>query len=330
MKIPKTLEVSPLLKGVVAALLAALITVACATSGPNAAGNPPTASAEAAQVAYRYATVDGLKVFYREAGSRANPTIVLLHGFPTSSHMYRSLIPLLADRFHVVAPDYIGYGHSDAPPVSKFEYTFDNLASVANSLLEQIGASNYILYMQDFGGPVGFRIATAHPERVRGLVVQNANAYNEGLSDAAKGFLFPLWKERNEKTLAAVRNLLTIDGTKFQYLTGTRQPANRSPDTWTLDQARLDRPGSAERQLALFIDYEKNVALYDKWHAYLRKHQPKTLIVWGKGDPFFTVPGAEAYRKDLPQAELHVLNTGHFALEEDAERVAELIRQKFI
>jgi pimeloyl-ACP methyl ester carboxylesterase len=302
-----------------------MLVAGCATQ------NPPGAKAGlgATAVAHRYAPVDGRKVFYREAGSRNNPTIVLLHGFPSSSHMYRDLIPRLADRFHVIAPDYIGFGYSDAPPVTEFRYTFDQLASVVDRLLAGLKVNDYVLYMQDYGGPVGFRLATAHPERVKGLVIQNANAYKDGLSDVAKGFFGPLWKERNEKTVGAVRNLITLDGTKFQYLTGTRSPERVSPDAWMHDQARLDRPGSLERQLALFIDYEKNIGLYDAWHAYLRKHQPKTLVVWGKGDPFFTVAGAEAYRKDLKQVELHVLNTGHFALEEDAPVVADLIRRTF-
>lgn len=307
-------------------LVTGVLASACALTGDSAGGERAQARPS---VAYKYAQVEGRKIFYREAGRRSDPTIVLLHGFPSSSHMYRELIPLLADRFHVVAPDYIGFGHSDAPPATEFRYTFDNLAKAMVGFLNELELREYLLYMQDFGGPVGFRVATAHPERVKGLVIQNANAYAEGLSDAARGFLYPLWKERNEKTLAAFRNLIALDGTRFQYQAGTRNPEGLNPDAWVFDQALLDRPGSAERQLALFIDYENNVALYDDWQAYLRKYQPKTLVVWGKGDPFFTVAGAEAYRRDLKNVEVHLLNTGHFALEEDAPQIAHLIKRTF-
>ena len=277
----------------------------------------------------RNVDVDGLNVFVREAGDKRSPAIVLLHGYPSSSHMFRDLIPLLADRFHVIAPDMIGYGYSDAPPVGKFDYTFDNLAKVTQRLLERLEVTSYILYLHDFGGPVGMRLALASPERVRGLVVQNANAYMEGVSEAVANLFLPLWKEQNATTIGAARGFLTADATKMQYTAGARDASKLNPDAWTHDQARLDRPGIAEAQLALFVDYQTNVAAYDAWHAYFRKEQPRTLVVWGKSDPFFLVPGAEAYRRDLEHAELVLLDGGHFALEEHAETVAAHITRVF-
>lgn len=285
---------------------------------------PVTSSANATR--YRRAQVRGRTVFYREAGQADAPAIVLLHGFPSSSHMFRDLIPLLADRFRVIAPDYIGFGHSDAPSVEDFSYTFDNLAAHVQGLLDQIGVTQAIFYMQDYGGPVGMRLATAHPERVQGLVVQNANAYMEGLTPAVAAVFMPLW-ERGDETGA--RSMLAAETTRFQYTEGASDPAALNPDAWLHDQALLDRPGSPARQMALFRDYQNNVPLYDSWHAYFRQHQPKTLVAWGKGDPFFGVPGAEAYKRDLKNIRVELLDSGHFALEEDAVRVAELIKQTF-
>lgn len=273
--------------------------------------------------------VDGLQVFVREAGEKNAPTIVLLHGFPSSSHMFRDLIPLLADRFRVVAPDMIGFGHSDAPPVDRFAYTFDSLAAVTRKVLDRLEVSSYVLYLHDYGGPVGLRLATAAPGRVRGLVVQNANAYMEGVSDSVAGLFLPLWKERNAKTIAAARGFLTAEATKMQYTAGARDASTLNPDAWTLDQALLDRPGNAEVQLALFSDYEKNVAAYDAWHAYFRKEQPRTLVVWGKSDPLFLAAGAEAYKRDLRDAEIVFLEGGHFALEEHAPTIAGHIARVF-
>ena len=278
---------------------------------------------------HRTVDIDGLKVFVREAGDKNAPTIVLLHGFPSSSHMFRDLIPLLAERFRVVAPDMIGFGHSDAPPVGRFEYTFDNLAAVTRKVLDRLEVSSYVLYLQDYGGPVGLRLATAAPERVRGLVVQNANAYMEGVSEAVAGLFLPLWKERNAKTVAAAHGFLTAEATKMQYTAGARDASSLNPDAWTLDQALLDRSGIAEVQIALFSDYEKNVAAYDAWHAYFRKEQPRTLVVWGKGDPLFLAAGAEAYKRDLPEAEMVLLEGGHFALEEHAPTIAQHIARVF-
>ena len=278
---------------------------------------------------HRTVEIDGLEVFVREAGDRNAPAVVLLHGFPTSSHMFRDLIPLLADRFRVVAPDLIGFGHSDAPPVDRFEYTFDNLAAVTGKVLDRLEISSYLLYLHDYGGPIGLRLAIAAPERVRGLVVQNANAYMEGISEALAGLFLPLWKERNEQTLAAARSFLTAEATKMLYTAGARDPSSLNPDAWTLDQALLDRPGVAEAQLALFVDYRKNVAAYDAWHAYLRERQPRTLVVWGKNDPLFLAAGAEAFKRDLRDAEVVFLDGGHFALEEHAEAIAAHIARVF-
>ena len=274
----------------------------------------------------RTATVDGLKVFYREAGSPEAPVIVLLHGFPSSSHMYRDLIPLLADSYRVIAPDYIGFGYSDAPPVDQFDYTFDRLADVTRHLLDQLGVRQAIFYMQDYGGPVGMRLASAEPECVQGLVFQNANVYIEGVSQAAADVFMPLWQDGDE---TGARQMLLAETTRYQYTAGARDPQALCPDAWTHDQALLDRPGNDARQLALFKDFQTNVASYDAWHAYFRRHQPKTLVAWGKGDPFFTVAGAEGFKADLNNVEVRLFDTGHFALEEDARPIAQLIKRYF-
>jgi pimeloyl-ACP methyl ester carboxylesterase len=280
-------------------------------------------------ISHRTLEIDGLRVFVREAGPQDAPAIVLLHGFPSSSHMFRDLIPLLADRFRVVAPDLIGFGHSDAPPVDRFTYTFDNLAAVTQKVLDRLGVGNYVLYLHDYGGPVGLRLAVAAPERVRGLVVQNSNAYMEGISETLAGLFLPLWKEQNETTIAAARSFLTAEATKMLYAAGSRDPSSLNPDAWTLDQLLLDRPGIAEAQIALFVDYEKNVAAYDAWHAYLRERQPKTLVVWGKNDPIFLSAGAQAFKKDLRDVEVVLLDGGHFALEEHAPAIAAHITRAF-
>ena len=274
----------------------------------------------------RRAQVNGLNVFYREAGTPGAPVIVLLHGFPSSSHMFRDLIPRLAGAFHVIAPDYIGFGHSDAPAVTEFDYTFDNLAHQVQALLDTLGVRQAIYYMQDYGGPVGLRLAVTRPDTVRGLVFQNANAYMEGVSQAAVDVFMPLWEHGDD---SGARRMLLPETTRFQYTAGARHPEALSPDAWTHDQALLDRPGSTARHLALFRDYQNNVASYEQWHAYFRQHQPRSLVVWGEGDPFFTVAGAQAFARDLKDLEIHLLNSGHFALEEDAGLVARLIVKRF-
>src|SRR5271170_1857720 len=246
-----------------------------------------SASTGTPRIAYRNATVDGLNLFYRETGPADAPTLVLLHGFPSSSHMYRNLIPALAGRYHVIAPDYPGFGYSDAPSVEAFEYTFDHLADIVDHFLDQKGTTKYSIYIQDYGSPVGFRLATRHPERIQAIISQNGNAYDEGLSPFWADYLYPFWNNRNPQTEAKAAELLTLDGTKLQYTAGFRNPENVSPDTWTLDQAGLDRPGNKPIQLDLFYDYRKNPPLYPAWHKYLQTHQPPLLAVWGKNDPIF-------------------------------------------
>jgi pimeloyl-ACP methyl ester carboxylesterase len=278
---------------------------------------------------YHFATVSGRKVFYREAGDPALPSLILLHGFPTSSHMYRDLIPLLADKFHVIAPDYVGFGQSEAPAATDFQYSFDNLTAHIAALIDQLGLKSYILYMHDYGGPVGFRLFTRHPDRVVGFVIQNANAYLEGVGDMPKQIFLPLWNKRDASTEAAARGFLAPETTRFQYQVGAKNPERVSPDNWTIDQALLDRPGTDAYQLDLLEDYKSNVALYDSWRAAFRQHQPRTLIVWGRNDPFFIPAGAEAFLRDLPQARLVWLDAGHFVLDENAATVAAEIKEEF-
>lgn len=278
---------------------------------------------------HKFATVHGRQVFYREAGDRAHPTIVLLHGFPASSFMFRDLIPLLADRFHVIAPDYIGFGHSDAPAADAFDYNFDNLTAHISGLLEQLGLGAYILYMQDYGGPVGMRLFVQNPGAVSGLVIQNANAYKAGVGEAPAQIFLPLWERRDAASEAGARAFLSADTTRFQYEVGARNVEAISPDNWTRDQALLDRPGHDAAHLDLLENYKTNLAAYDSWHEAFRMHAPKTLIVWGKHDPFFIAAGAEAFLDDLPQARLVWLDAGHFVLDENAATVAAEIKASF-
>ena len=278
---------------------------------------------------FQYATVKGLKIFYREAGSKDLPTIVLLHGFPSSSHMFRDLIPQLANQFHVIAPDYIGFGYSDAPDAGKFDYTFDNLAAHIEELLFGVlGLKQFSIYVQDYGAPVGYRIASRHQDAIEGIVVQNGNAYVEGIG-AAFDPMKPFWSHRNAETEKPVRDLLKKETTIFQYTHGTKDVSRISPDSYTFDQLFLDRPGNDAIQLNLLHNYQSNLARYDGWHEFFRNKQPKTLIVWGKNDPFFTVEGAQAYLRDIPKAELHLLDTGHFALEDSSEFIAQQIIKFF-
>ena len=279
---------------------------------------------------FQHATVQGLKLFYREAGSKASPTIVLLHGFPSSSHMFRDLIPQLAAKFHVIAPDYVGFGYSDAPDASAFDYTFDNLAiSIEELLFGVLGLKKFSIYVQDYGAPVGYRIASRHQDAIEGIVVQNGNAYAEGIGagfDAMK----PFWVNRTPETEKPVRELLKKETTIFQYTHGVKDISRISPDSYTVDQLFLDRPGNDAIQLNLLHNYQSNLALYDGWHEFFRNKQPKTLIVWGKNDPFFTVEGAQAYLRDIPKAELHLLDTGHFALEDSCEFIAQQIVKSLV
>ncbi len=275
--------------------------------------------------AHRSIAIDGLDVFYREAGSREKPTVLLLHGFPTSSHMFRNLIPQLASDYHVVAPDYPGFGNSSMPTVDEFDYTFDNLANVVEKLTDRLDLDRYSLYLMDYGAPVGFRLATRHPERIDGLIVQNGNAYEEGLRDFWKP-LRAYWADRTDANAEPLRGFLKPDVTKWQYTHGVRNAANISPDNWNIDQPLLDRPGNQDIQLQLFFDYGSNPPLYPAWQEYLRTHQPPTLIVWGKNDFIFPAEGAHPYKRDLKDLEFHLLDTGHFALEEDGALIASEIR----
>ncbi len=277
-------------------------------------------------LSYHTANVDGVEVFYREAGDKNAPALILLHGFPTSSHMFRNLIPLLADKYHVIAPDYPGFGQSAMPERDKFAYTFDNYATVVDKLLQQLNVKNYAMYVMDYGAPVGFRLAEANPDKVTALIVQNGNAYVEGLGefwDPIKAY----WQTGGSTEREALRWLTSVKATKWQYTNGVKDAALVSPDTWIMDQALLDRPGNAEIQLDLFYDYRSNIPLYPQWQAYFRKYAPPTLVVWGENDAIFIAAGAMPYKRDLPGAETHLLDTGHFALETHSSEIANLIRK---
>ena len=271
---------------------------------------------------YRSADAGGHRVFFREAGDPARPALLLLHGFPSSSHMFRDLIPLLADRFHMVAPDLPGFGHTTSP--AGFAHTFDNLAGVVQGFADAVGLDRYALYVFDYGAPVGFRLALARPDRVTAIVSQNGNAYEEGLSENWDP-IQRYWREPTPANRDALRSLLTLDATRWEYEHGVPDETLVSPDGYTLDHALLSRPGNAEVQLDLFRDYATNVALYPRFQAYLRESRPPLLAVWGRNDPFFLPAGAEAYRRDNPDAVVRLLDTGHFALETHAREIAAVI-----
>jgi pimeloyl-ACP methyl ester carboxylesterase len=271
---------------------------------------------------YRSAQVDGLTIAYREAGEPGSPKLVLLHGFPASSHQYRDLIPALATRFHVIAPDYPGFGNSDMPDPATFAYTFDRVSEIAEAFLKARGFDRYGLFVHDYGGPMGFRIVLRHPEALDWLIVQNSNAYEIGLSSAWEGFR-DLWKNRGPETERPLAAFLERDAIKSIYLFGARNPDRISPDTWESDAGFMQRPNARRVQLDLFYDYRTNVELYPKWQAFLRERQPKTIVFWGQKDAFFTPEGGEAYLTDLPEAEMHRLAAGHFALEESLDEIAE-------
>ena len=271
--------------------------------------------------------VGELNLFYREAGPRDAPVILLLHGFPTSSQMFRNLIPRLADKYRVIAPDYPGFGHSDMPSRDKFTYTFDSLAEVVEQFTEKLGLKRYTLYVQDYGAPVGYRLAAKHPDRVSAIVVQNGNAYDEGLDNDFWKPIKAYWKEpKNKEKREALRGLLTYEATKWQYTHGVKHPEHVSPDGPAHDQFLLERDGNKEIQLDLFLSYGSNPPLYPKWQAYFRKHQPPMLIVWGKNDQIFPAAGAEPYKRDLKTLEYHLLDAGHFALESNGEEIANRMR----
>lgn len=312
----------PMLVGALMSALAMPVLEASAAPVSN------TGTANVTSVTYHTEVVDGVKVFYREAGPKNAPTVLLLHGFPTSSHMFRNLIPKLADRYHVIAPDYPGYGQSDQPAMHQFTYSFDHLAAIVDKLTGQLGLNKYALYVQDYGAPIGYRLASAHPERITAIVVQNGNAYHEGIDNPFWDPVKAFWKDKSEANAAKLRPILELNTTKWQYTEGFRDPAGHvSPDTWMLDQAYMDRPGNKDIQIELFYSYGTNPPLYPTWQAYFRQHQPPMLIVWGKNDKIFPAEGATPYLRDLPQAELHLLDTGHFALEEDGGKIGQLMHQ---
>jgi pimeloyl-ACP methyl ester carboxylesterase len=315
------------LTSALALFAAAGLTVGLSQS--NSAQQParPNAEANAVKVFYKTVKIDDLDIFYREAGPKDAPTVLLLHGFPTSSQMFRNLIPALADKYHVVAPDYPGYGHSSMPPHDKFHYTFDNLAHVMDQFSEKVGLTKYAIYVQDYGAPVGYRLAVKHPERITAIIVQNGNAYDEGIDNAFWQQFKNYWKDptSNEKR-GAMRKLIAYDATKWQYTTGAKDPELVSPDGATHDQFLLDRPGNDEVQLDLFLSYGSNPPLYPSWQAYFRKYQPPMLIIWGKNDQIFPPAGAEPYKRDLKTLEYHLIDAGHFALETNGDEMAQLMR----
>lgn len=270
--------------------------------------------------------VNGVEIFYREAGSKDSPTILLLHGYPTSSHMFRNLMKDLSDSYHLLAPDYPGYGNSEQPPMDEFDYTFDNMAAIIEGFLDKLDVKKYSIYLMDYGAPIGFRIAAKYPERVEALIIQNGNAYDEGLLE----FWDPIkkyWNDKTEENGKALEGFHSLDGLKWQYTHGVRDPEKISPDNWNIDLRHLTRDENDKIQLAMFYDYRTNVPLYPGWQEYFRTYQPPTLIVWGKNDYIFPSEGAFPYKRDLKNIEFHLLDTGHFALEEEGDVMAELIRE---
>ena len=274
---------------------------------------------------YHRASVDGVSIFYREAGSRDAPTIVLLHGFPSSSREFDTLIPLLATRYHLIAPDFPGFGHSDALPPAAYTYTFDHLAETTDRFLTQLGVNKCAFFLHDYGGPIGFRIMLAHPERVAALIIQNANAYTEGLG-AKWSVIANYWSDQAAHS-EIFDAFVSLAAAEQRHTLGTSHPERYNPDTWTDEFAFLSRPGQREIQADLLYDYRTNVASYPAWQAWLRERKPPTLVVWGKNDPSFIAAGGEAYKRDLPDAEIHLLDAGHFALDEKNDEIATLMLQ---
>lgn len=312
-------------------MLRHLLAAAAFGAAPHATPRPPAPDsavvADTTAISYRWVVVDGLNVFYREAGDPKHPTLVLLGGFPSSSHMFRDLIPELSATFHVIAPDYPGFGNTDLPDPATFEYSFDHLASITEQLLVQLHVTHAGFYLQDYGGPIGNRILGRHPEWLQWLIIQNGNTYEEGFTGVWDALRGALWKNRNADTERPLEGFLELAGVKQIYLTGSPDPAKISPDAWNSDLFFLARPGAHRANLDLLYDYRKNVPLYPTWQKFLRDHRPPTLIVWGKGDVFFTQAGASAYLRDVPDAELHFLDGGHFVLEDHAVEVGDLMRR---
>ncbi|MDR3519108.1 MAG: alpha/beta hydrolase [Azospirillaceae bacterium] len=307
--------------GLAAASIAAATVLASAAGMAHAQTVPFLSST----TTYRTVMVDGLKIFYREAGPPDAPTLLLLHGYPSSSRMFATLMPLLADRYHLVAPDDPGFGASDAPPPSEFRYTFDHLAQVVDDFTAQLGLRSYVLYQQDYGGPIGMRLALAHPERVRAIIVQNAVAHEDGLGpawDLRRAF----WKDRAAYENKVIPGFTSLEGAKMRHLGSSPHPERYDPETWAWEAAHLSQPGQRQIQSDLFFDYQTNVADYPSWQAWLKGHQPPLLVLWGRYDPSFALAEAQAYKRDVPDAEVHVLDAGHFALDEKLDEAAMLIR----
>lgn len=305
-------------------IAAAGVAAALSTGGTHAAG--ARIDGAAPQVTFHYAQVDTVKVFYRQAGNPTAPTVLLLHGFPTSSFMYRNLIPLLADRYHVIAPDLPGFGLTEAPERGKYAYTFDQLAQTIDRFTEVLRLKSYALQVFDYGAPVGWRLATAHPDRVTAIVSQNGNAYEEGLADGWTP-IQKYWKDPSSANREALRDFLTADAIKWQYTHGVKDPTRVAPDPYMMDAALVSRPGNVDIQLDLFLDYANNVSKYPQFQAYFRKHRPPILAVWGSNDPFFLPAGAKAWKRDVPNAEIRFFDTGHFALETHMSEIGPVIRE---
>jgi pimeloyl-ACP methyl ester carboxylesterase len=317
-----------MLRTFIAALLPAFLSPSIYAQGNNPESHIPHAENPAAtRTYYRTVRIDGLDIFYREAGPTNAPTLLLLHGFPASSFMYRDLIARLADRYHLIAPDYPGFGYSDAPSTNEFAYTFDHLAEVIAKLTDRLRLQKYSLYMQDFGGPVGFRLAAQRPQKVTSLIIQNANAYEEGLPDSFWAPVRALWQDPSAANFNKIRDAaMSEEALKWNYTHGVEDPTQISPDSWTLQHTLLNRPGNKDIMLALLYDYRTNLGHYAQWQDYFRKYQPPTLIAWGSNDQIFPASGAYPYLRDLPKAELHLLASGHFALEDKPDEIAALIR----
>ena len=304
------------------AMVLAAVMMMTSLGGAVAAETPVTHGT----TVHKYINIDGTNIFYREAGPASAPTILLLHGLPSSSRMFDTLIPLLADRYHLVAPDYPGFGHSDAPSPDSFSYTFDNIANVIDRFTQTLGLNKYALYLNDYGGPVGFRLALAHPERVTAIVIQNAVAHNDGLDEKRWAGPRAFWADRAKYEDQFRERLTSPQGTKARHVGNSPHPERYSPDLWDDELAYLKKPSIAQIQAGLFYDYRTNIAAYPAWQDYLRSHRPPLLVVWGKYDPSFALPEANAYRREVPDAEVHILEAGHFALDEAVDDVAKIMR----